>query len=137
LAGAAVVVGLILGSPRGVGETLSWAGENLVQQVLQQVLLQVVLWPRLSLLMGDGGGAVSAVSAMIFAGLHLPNPGLTLLTGPMAYVWCEWFRRYRNLPAVCASHALLAMSSVWAFWPYLGRLRVGIAYLWSSSAAGG
>lgn len=58
---------------------------------------------------------VSAVSGLLFAIVHLPNPVLfpvTLIGGIMS---AHFFQRNRNLYLIAASHALLAVSLLYFF----------------------
>jgi hypothetical protein len=117
-----------------------WHLENFHQQGLQQILLQVILLPRCQAI-GESGWwrtqswAPSAMAASIFALVHAPNLPLMAFSGLAGFGWVEWFRRYQNLPAVWVSHALVAGAGLATIHPFLGRLRVGIGYLWSSRDA--
>jgi len=52
------------------------------------------------------------VSALLFASLHAPNPGLVAGTLIAGGFWTWHFRRYHNLPAVMASHLVLGSSAM-------------------------
>ncbi len=112
-----------------------WQIENLHQQGLQQVLLQVFLFPRCQAILGRDDWKPTWMAAGIFALLHAPNVPLMAFSGFAALGWVEWFRRHPNLPAVWISHAFLAGVGLATIHPFLGRLRVGIGYLWSSRDA--
>lgn len=127
------IAGWCLGSIGQMPELGRWASKNWTQEGIQQLLLQVVLVPRLRILLDRDDWSVSAASALTFSLLHAPNIGLMSLTLLSGFVWCEWFRRYQNLPALWLSHFILAVTALWTLNPYLGNLRVGIGYLWSSA----
>lgn len=112
----------------------TWVRKNWHMEVLQQLLLQVLLVPRLAVLMGRAGLRVSLVAAVVFSLLHAPNLVLMGLTLVAAVVWCEWYRRYRNLLALWASHLLLASAALLCIQgSALGMLRVGIGYVFRNS----
>jgi len=127
------VVGWCLGSIGQMPELARWASKNWPQEGIQQILLQVVLVPRLRILLDRDDWSVSATAAFTFSLLHTPNIGLMSLTLVSGFFWCEWFRRYQNLPALWLSHFILAVTALWTLNPYLANLRVGIGYLWSSA----
>ena len=112
-----------------------WIVRNWYMEGVQQVLLQVILVPRLNAMLGRRGVAVSALAAVIFGLLHAPNLVLMALTAAGAFAWCEWFRRHRNLPALWASHLALAATVLYCLnGPALRKLRVGIGYLMYSGS---
>lgn len=133
LGGMALIVGCgwYLGTIGQVDGWLTWIRKNWHLEGVQQLLLQVLLVPRLAILMGRRGLGVSIVAGTIFSLLHAPNPmlmGLTLIAG---VAWCEWFRRYENLLALWVSHLLLAATALYCLnGPSLGMLRVGIGYVY-------
>lgn len=107
-----------------------WIARNWYLELGQQILLQIVLVPRLEMILGRRGAVISWVAAAIFAMLHAPNLVLMALTFPAGWFWCEWYRRYSHLLAVFASHVLLGSAALYCLnGPYLGNLRVGIGYL--------
>ncbi len=112
-----------------------WQFENFHQQGLQQVLLQVFLFPRCRAILITDDWKPTWMAAGIFALLHAPNVPLMAFSGIASLGWVEWFRRHPNLPAVWISHAFLAGVGLATIHPFLGRLRVGIGYLWSSRDA--
>lgn len=100
-------------------------------QLLQQLMLNSFLAPRLALINGGDGLRTAAAAAAVFAALHLPNPTLTCLSFFAAIGWREWFRRHQNLPAVWASHFLLSLAVMATQdGESLRRMRVGAAYLY-------
>ena len=107
-----------------------WLLRNWHMEGLQQLLLQVLLVPRLSVLLRDHGPRTLAVAAVLFSLLHAPNLLLMSLTLPAAFWWSHWFQRYRNLPALWISHLLLAACLLYCLnGQALGNLRVGIGYV--------
>jgi hypothetical protein len=107
-----------------------WVAQNWAMEGVQQLVLQVVLVSRLNVLLGGPGLRVSLIAAGVFSLLHAPNAILMALTFPAGLAWCEWFRRYRNLPALWVSHLLLAATTLYCLnGPGLRVLRVGIAYV--------
>jgi hypothetical protein len=112
-----------------------WQIENFHQQGIQQVLLQVLLFPRCRAIFGEGGWRPMVLAAGIFALMHAPNVPLMVFSGLAALGWVWWYEKHPNLPAVWISHALLAGCALATIHPFLGRLRVGIGYLWSSRDA--
>lgn len=108
-----------------------WLGRNWYLEGAQQLLLQVLMVPRLEVILNTRGARVSALAATFFAALHAPNLPLVVLTLLAGYVWCEWFRRHRNMPAVWLSHFLLGATTLYCLnGPWLGNMRVGINYPW-------
>lgn len=114
------------GNARDVGH---WLGQVWYLEAGQQILLQLVLAPRLRVILGGPSVIVSAAAAALFALTHLPNPLLVPLTALAGFAWCEWFRHYRNFAAVWASHLILGWTTLVSLdGELLRRMRVGIAY---------
>lgn len=88
-----------------------WLGRRLMLAALQQVVLQLFLWPRLREIAGRTSGATGG-AALLAAGLfgvfHLPSIALAVATALAAVVWISLYRRSRRLTPLIASHALLA-----------------------------
>jgi membrane protease YdiL (CAAX protease family) len=100
---------------------IAWGGAQ--QWVLQTVVL------RESRGMTSRTGSI-ALSAFLFALLHVPNPFLTLMTLIGAIGWCAIFSRYPNFVPLGVSHAIATLALLYAFDDGVtGRLRVGYAYL--------
>ncbi len=123
------LIGRITGCQGDVTLTNIWWLKNWQVQIIQQVLLNVMVAPRVAILLGQNGRWASFYSAGLFALLHLPNPILTPLTLLAGFFWAEWFRRHQNLPAVALSHMVLG----WATFYFLSSeilflMRVGIRY---------
>lgn len=77
--------------------------------VIQQFILQSYLFVRFESLLGSGRKAVLAC-AILFAIVHIPNPVLTLATFAGGLLFCEAFRRYRNIYTIGIAHALLGIA---------------------------
>lgn len=126
---AITILGFSLGTIGNVENFPHWVRRNWHLEGLQQLLLQVLLVPRLTLILSDRRRLVSTVAAAIFGLLHAPNVPLVILTAVAAFLWCEWFRRFRNLPALWLSHFLVAATLLYCLnTPALATLRVGISY---------
>lgn len=95
----------------------------------QQFLLQSIFLSRLLRLMPNTNAAV-AVSALIFAVAHLPNPILTPITLVLGVASCMIFMRYRNLYSLAVAHAILGISiAITVPGPIDHNMRVGLSYL--------
>jgi membrane protease YdiL (CAAX protease family) len=93
----------------------------------QQYALQSVVLLRLE----DAGlrGPATPAAAALFSAVHVPNPGLTILTFLGGLLWCSTFRRNPNLAAVALSHAVLAVAIASGLPPEVtGGYRIGPAY---------
>jgi hypothetical protein len=127
---ALTLIGWTVGTIGQTERLWEWVANNWIVDGGQQVLLQVVLVPRLAVILASNGPRVSIVSAGVFSLLHAPNLPLMGMTFFAGAAWCEWFRRYRNLPAVWLSHVVLAATTLYCLdGPALRRMRVGISYL--------
>lgn len=125
------LIGTWLGTIGNVENFPHWISRNWHLEGLQQLLLQVLLVPRLRTVLGDRPVTVSAIAAIIFGLLHAPNVPLIALTVIAGFVWCEWFRRFPNFVAVWVSHFLLAATVLYCLnGPALATLRVGISYFY-------
>ena len=69
-------------------------------------------------------------AALLFSAAHLPSPVLTLLSFIGGLVFCELFRRYRNILPLGLVHAMLGLT-IAATFPdsLLHHMRVGLGYL--------
>ena len=83
-----------------------WLLHRLALVSIQQVGLQVLLWPRLREVLGSGKAA-TAVLAVIFGLWHLPSLPLAVATAVGAVAWLRLYRRGRRLAPLIASHLVL------------------------------
>jgi hypothetical protein len=94
----------------------------------QQFLLQDLFMPRLTQLL-DSDAAVT-ITAVLFAGAHLPNISLAVATLVWGAVSCLLFRRYHNIYALGLAQGLLGLCFAVCIpdaWHH--HLRVGLGYL--------
>ncbi len=96
--------------------------------LLQQYVLQGFINRRAQIIWGNGWVSVFLV-AIIFGGLHLPNPWLTLVTFVGGVIWSAVYQRAPNLFALAISHSLMTwvlISTLPA--SALNHLRIGFKY---------
>jgi hypothetical protein len=129
LCGIVALVGIPLRSA-GHGYHVPWpqAAGYAFWALQQEFILQAIFFLRLEALMGRRRAVVAA--AAVYALAHLPSPilsGLSLLGG---IVFCELFRRWRNLYPIGLIHAALGLT-IAASLPdrWMHHMRVGIGYL--------
>jgi membrane protease YdiL (CAAX protease family) len=99
----------------------SWA-------LCQEFILQSIFFLRLEEALGSRRAVVAA--ALLFGIAHLPSPLLTFLAFCGGILFCEMFRRARNLYPIGVIHAVLGLT-IAANLPdhWLHHMRVGIGYL--------
>jgi membrane protease YdiL (CAAX protease family) len=96
--------------------------------LVQQYVLQAFINRRAQIIWGRGRLSVFAVAA-IFAALHLPNPGLVVVTFIGGLIWAAVYQRAPNLPALAISHAAMTWVLISTIPPtLLNNLRVGFKY---------
>ncbi|HEX8927200.1 MAG TPA: CPBP family intramembrane glutamic endopeptidase [Terriglobales bacterium] len=101
----------------------------LVWSLVQQVILQLFLVPRLIALLRSFWGAVLA-AAIMFSAAHLPNPLLTLATLIWGIGACWLFWRYKSVLVVALIHFMLgACLALSVPAPVHRNMRVGLGYL--------
>jgi membrane protease YdiL (CAAX protease family) len=101
----------------------------LVWSLVQQVVLQLFLIPRLMVVLRSFGAAVLA-AAVMFSMAHLPNPLLTLATLIWGVGACWLFYRYKSVLVVALIHFMLgACLAVSVPAPVHRNMRVGLGYL--------
>ena len=96
--------------------------------LVQQYVLQGFINRRAQIIWGQSWLSVLLV-AMIFGGLHLPNPWLSFVTFAGGVVWAAVYQRAPNLFALAVSHSLmtwLLVSTLPA--SALNHLRIGFKY---------
>jgi hypothetical protein len=92
----------------------------------QQFALQTVFLREAQALSKSSG---NWLAALLFAGLHVPNPFLMAATALGALAWCRIYDRHPNLLPLALSHAVLTIVILYAFDEAVtGGLRVGYAY---------
>ncbi len=77
--------------------------------MFQQFVLQSYFFTRVESGLQSGRAAVLSC-ASLFSLLHIPNPALMLATFIAGLLFCELFRRYRNLYSLGLAHAILGLS---------------------------
>jgi membrane protease YdiL (CAAX protease family) len=120
------VLGLNVAPFRTLSFEQSWRYS--VWSLEQEFILQSFLFLRLESLLRSRWAVF--VAAGFFALAHIPSPILTVLSLLGGLVFCELFRRYRNIYALGAVHALLGLTIASSFSDrWLHHMRVGIGYL--------
>jgi hypothetical protein len=96
--------------------------------LVQQYVLQAFINRRAQIIWGQSWLSVLLV-AMIFGGLHLPNPWLSFVTFAGGAIWGAVYQRAPNLFALAVSHSLMTwvlVSTLPA--SALNHLRIGFKY---------
>jgi membrane protease YdiL (CAAX protease family) len=96
--------------------------------LLQQYVLQGFINRRAQVIWGPNWRSVLIV-AVVFGGLHLPNPWLTLVTFVGGAIWAAVYQKAPNLFALAVSHSLMTwivVSTLPA--SALNHLRIGFKY---------
>ena len=132
------VLGLLAGWWFGEGMSfLRWhAGRPIAGQLvlgfgwglLQQYVLQGFINRRAQVIWGQSWLSIILV-AILFGGLHLPNPWLAVLTFGGGIIWAAIYQRAPNLFALAVSHSLMTwvlVSTLPA--SALNHLRIGFKY---------
>lgn len=125
---ALVVVGLQVPAvprldrlPRRLLTVFPWA-------LFQQALLQATFNRRLAAALGPGWRS-ALLNGVLFAGAHLPNPGLVLATAALGGWWSRVYQRHPNLWALGLSHAVLsAVAQTFLPTAWTHGFRVGPGY---------
>ena len=127
--GLIMLLGIALRSA-GPGYAVPWirAAEYGIWAVAQEFILQSVFFLRFEALFGSRHAVFASATAYALA--HLPNPVLTGLAILGGILFCELFRRWRNLYPIGLIHTALGLT-VAASLPdkWLHHMRVGIGYL--------
>jgi hypothetical protein len=96
--------------------------------LLQQYVLQGFINRRAQIIWGQNWLSVLLV-AIVFGGLHLPNPWLSFVTFAGGAIWATVYQRAPNLFALAVSHSLMTwvlVSTLPA--TALNHLRIGFKY---------
>ena len=113
---------------RGGQSILGVPALGILWGLMQQYALQAFINRRAQLIWGRGVQSVLFV-ALMFALLHLPNPGLMVATFAGGLLWAAVYQRAPNLLALALSHGIMTwvlVSTLPA--SALGGLRVGFKY---------
>lgn len=129
LCGAIVVIGVPLrfaGAGNSLPLSRSW--QYVVWALAQEFILQGIFLVRLESLLGSRRAVLAA--AALFAIAHIPSPLLTTLSFLGGILFCELFRRFRNLYSLGLIHGALGLT-IAASLPdrWLHHMRVGVGYL--------
>jgi len=94
----------------------------------QEFISQSIFFLRLEALRGPRRAVIAA--AALFSLVHIPSPILTVFSFCGGILFCELFRRWRNLYPLGIIHAALGLT-IAASLPdkWLHHMRVGIGYL--------
>lgn len=125
VAGAGVLM-RVFGPAHPVPWNRAW--QYAVWAVVQEFILQSFFYTNLERVLGPRPAVVWAAS--LFALVHLPSAILTVLTFVGGLLFCELFRRYRNVYALGLVHGAVGLT-IAATMPdsILHHMRVGIGYL--------
>ena len=96
--------------------------------LVQQYVLQSFMNRRAQVIRGAGWISILLV-AVIFSGLHLPNPWLTVITFVGGVIWAAVYQRAPNIFALAVSHSVMTwvlVSTLPA--SALNHLRIGFKY---------
>jgi hypothetical protein len=106
--------------------TRAW--QYTIWAVVQQFILQSIFFIRLESMAGSRGAVFW--SALLYALAHIPSPVLTILSFFGGLLFCELFRRWRNITPIGIIHAALGLTIAASFPDkWLHHMRVGIGYL--------
>ncbi|MEW6732978.1 MAG: CPBP family glutamic-type intramembrane protease [Acidobacteriota bacterium] len=124
-----VVIGLTLGTLHLQRKFFLQLAGIPVWALFQQYITQSFVNRRLQIIFGPGVKS-AALTAVIFAAVHLPNPLLTIATAVAGYMWARSYQRAPNLYAIALSHGLLStlFANVMPKW-LLPNMVVGYNYL--------
>lgn len=97
--------------------------------LMQEFILNSFFYLGFERLLGNNRKAV-AMTCLLFASAHLPNPFLVPATLVGGWFFVEMFRRYRNLYPIAVAHAMLGLAIAMSVPDsILHHMRVGIGYL--------
>lgn len=114
----------------GAGYPIPWSRswEYATWALVQQFILQSIFFVRLESVSDSRRATFGAAS--LYAIAHIPSPLLTALSFVGGLIFCELFRRWRNIFPLGIIHAALGLT-IAASLPdkWLHHMRVGIGYL--------
>jgi membrane protease YdiL (CAAX protease family) len=114
----------------GPAQPVPWrrAWKYAIWALEQEFILQSFFFVRLESLLGSRRAVMAA--ALLFAATHVPSPLLTGLSLIGGLLFCEMFRRYRNIFPLGLVHAAIGLT-IAASLPdnLLHHMRVGLGYL--------
>jgi hypothetical protein len=114
----------------GAAQPAPWhrAWQYAIWALEQEFILQSFFYVRMESLLGSRRAVMAA--ALLFAATHVPNPVLTVLSLIGGALFCEMFRRYRNIFPLGLRHAVLELTIAASFSDsLLHHMRVGLGYL--------
>jgi hypothetical protein len=129
LCGVIAALGFVLRFA-GAGYTVPWSRswQYAIWALVQEFILQSIFFVRLESVLGSRPAVLAA--AFLYALTHLPSPVLTLLSFAGGLLFCEFFRRWRNLYPLGIIHAVLGLTIATSLPDkWLHHMRVGIGYL--------
>jgi len=107
---------------------LSRSWQYAIWALVQEFILQSVFFIRFESVLGSRRAVFWAAS--LYAVAHLPSPLLTMLSFLGGLLFCELFRRWRNLFPLGIVHAALGLTiSTSLPDKWLHHMRVGVGYL--------
>jgi hypothetical protein len=114
----------------GPGYAIPWerSWQYAIWTLVQEFILQSIFFVRFESIFGSRHAVL--FSASLFAIAHIPSPVLIVLSFVGGLLFCELFRRYRNIVPLGIIHAALGLT-IAASLPdkWLHHMRVGIGYL--------
>ena len=94
----------------------------------QEFILQSFFYVRLESLLGSRRAVWGA--ALLFSVVHVPSPVLTLMSLIGGLVFCEMFRRYRNIFPLGLVHGAVGLTIAASLSDrWLHHMHVGVGYL--------
>lgn len=124
-----VAAGLLFrsaGPPYAIPWNRAW--QYAIWAMVQEFILQSIFFVRLEATCGSRTAVLFATG--LYAIAHLPSPLLTFLSFCGGLVFCELFRRWRNIFALGVIHAALGLAIAGSLPDkWLHHMRVGIGYL--------
>jgi hypothetical protein len=114
----------------GPGYAFPWnrSWQYAIWAMVQQFILQSVFFIRLEPIVGGRRAVLCAAS--LYALAHIPSPVLTILSFLGGLLFCQLFRRWRNLFPLGIIHAALGLTIATSLPDkWLHHMRVGIGYV--------